>query len=386
MESSLPFRLVAVIEAASVTGPAKNLIGFCRWLQGPDGVRAGVRASIVTFERTGGEPRRNGLVEAASAAGVDIHLVRERFRFDPGVAWRLCRVVGELRPDIIETHNNKSHLLVKVMPRLRANRLWFAYHHGYIYPDLKQRIYNHVDGFTLRGADRVLTVCEAFRPTLQGLGVAEERIRILHNSAVPLRPVFDAESRALRERLRIGTTDSVILSIGRLSREKGHRELCRALGNLRSSHAGWKLILVGEGPERKSLQELAGSLGIEERVIFAGYHPQVAAFYAIADVVVLPSLSEGSSNVLLEAMMAGLPIVATRVGGNPEIVIDEATGLLVSPGDPGALANALDRLLNDRSLAVRLGEAARSRVSAEFSPERYRERLLSFYEQALQEN
>jgi glycosyltransferase involved in cell wall biosynthesis len=145
----------------------------------------------------------------------------------------------------------------------------------------------------------------------------------------------------------------------------------------------WKLVLIGFGPERASLGRLAQSLGISERVVFAGFHENVSRFYAIANQFILPSHSEGSSNVLLEAMMAGVPIVATRAGGNPEIVIDEQTGLLVPIRDPTALAAAVRRLLTDRNLAVQMTGAASLRAAGEFSVDRYRRRLSGFYAEAL---
>lgn len=137
---------------------------------------------------------------------------------------------------------------------------------------------------------------------------------------------------------------------------------------------------TGNGPERERLARLARALGVSERVVFAGFHPDVTCFFAIADVFVLPSHSEGSSNVLLEAMMARVPIAATRVGGNPEIVLDGRTGLLAAVADAQSLADAITRLLSEPHLA---GELAAARAAQEFSVERYRHRLCGFYAEAL---
>jgi glycosyltransferase involved in cell wall biosynthesis len=142
-------------------------------------------------------------------------------------------------------------------------------------------------------------------------------------------------------------------------------------------------VLVGTGRERDALRQLAGTLDISERVVFAGIHPDVTCFYAIADLFVLPSRSEGSSNVLLEAMMAQVPIVATSAGGNPEIVLHEATGLLVPVGDQAALAGAIARLLREPELASRFVSSALARAVSEFSVDRYRRRLAGLYAEAL---
>jgi glycosyltransferase involved in cell wall biosynthesis len=270
---------------------------------------------------------------------------------------------------------------VRLLPELRARRLWFAFQHGDVHSDFKQRLYNQVDRLSLRAADRVVSVCQAFVPRLLTYGVKRERIRILHNAALPMPPTSDIERTQLRDELGIRNGELMILSVGRLSREKGHADLLRAMGRLRSQ--AWKLVLLGIGPERGALERVARSLGIGERVVFAGFHSRVADFFSIADVFVLPSHSEGSSNVLLEAMMARVPIVATRAGGNPEIVLDENTGLLVDVGDPSALAGAIMRLLRDRDLASQFADSACLRATQEFSVDRYRHRLSGLYAEAL---
>jgi glycosyltransferase involved in cell wall biosynthesis len=374
-------RILALMEARSVTGPAKNLIGFCRWLSTPEGAQTGLSVDIATFDRD--TRSSEGFVAAAHAAGISTHVMHERYRFDLGVLRQLRAVVAAARPDIIQTHNNKSHLLIKSLPEVRAGRLWFAFQHGYAYPDFKQRLYNQVDRLTLRSADRVVSVCQAFAPKLVAYGVRSERIRILHNAAVPMAAVSEPQRARLRDRLGLRPGESVVLSVGRLSKEKGHADLLRALGLLRRLPVEWKLVLVGIGPEQSALGRLARALGLAERVLFAGFHPEVAEFFAIADVFALPSHSEGSSNVLLEAMMAKVPVVATRAGGNPEILPGETAGLLVPVGDAPALAGAIERLLREPDLASHRANAAFARAADEFSLEHYQRRLAGFYAEAL---
>jgi len=375
-------RILALMEAASVTGPAKNLIGFCKWLDTPAGRSSGLKIAIATFDRSA-DAQGSGFARAARQAGIETYIIREDRRFDFKVAARLDAIVAKVNPQILQTHNGKSHLLVKAHKALRAERLWFAFQHGYQDTDLKLRLYNQVDRLTLRAADRVISVCQAFAPRLVAYGVSPERIRVLHNAAVDSDPVTDSERAALRTTLGIRDQQRVILTIGRLSREKGHAALLQALALLKQP-ADWKLVIVGIGPERDSLQSLAASLGIAERVVFAGFHADVRAFYALASIFVLPSRSEGSSNVLLEAMMAEVPIIATRAGGNPEIIIDGSTGLLVPVDAPRELAQAVGALLErsrdeDRQLAL----AAKQRALSEFSVDQYRQRLLGFYDEAL---
>src|SRR5580704_11354107 len=374
-------RILALMEAASVTGPAKNLIGFCKWLDTPAGRQTGLRIAIVTFDRSV-DAAGGGFARAARQAGIETYVIRENRRFDLKVASQLRDIVAAVDPQVLQTHNGKSHLLVRTQKALRANRLWFAFQHGYQDTDLKLRIYNQVDRLTLRAADRVISVCQAFAPRLEAYGVSAERIRILHNAAVASDPVTDAERAALRAALAIGDQQPVLLTIGRLSREKGHAGLLRALALLRQPE-DWKLVIVGVGPELDTLQRLAVSLGIGERVVFAGFHADVRAFYAVASIFILPSRSEGSSNVLLEAMMAEVPVIATRAGGNAEIIIDGKTGLLVPVDAPQELAQAVTTLLGRSAQDTQLADAAKERAMSEFSVDQYRRRLAGFYAEAL---
>lgn len=372
------------MEAASVTGPAKNLISFGRWLKSEEGAKAGLNVTIATFDRNATTAAGHGFADAARAAGIEAHVIRERFRFDPGVLSQLRQIAAREQPNIIQTHNIKSHLLVKLLPDIRAQRWWFAFQHGHTYIDRKQRLYNQVDRLTLREADRVVSVCHAMIPGLMSFGVRRDRIRVLHNAAQPIPHVSDLERSRLRTELGVDSNTALILAVGRLSLEKGHLDLVHAVARLRASPRAWKLVLCGVGPEEAALEGAARSLGISERVVLAGFHANIAPFFSIADLFVLPSHLEGSANVLLEAMMAKLPIVASRAGGNPEIVLDGKTGLLVPIADPRALADAIERLLRDPDLGERLAVAARDRAAREFSPERYRQRLCEFYSEILQ--
>jgi glycosyltransferase involved in cell wall biosynthesis len=383
-------KLLSVIEATTVTGPAKNLLGFCRLARSPELSAAGlprVEISVATFERgagAGGDAAPNAFVAAARAAGVEVDVIGERFRFDPRVIGYLRRVVERRAPDIVQTHMIKSHFLAR-LAGLGRGRPWVAYHHGYTTTDLKMLAYNRLNRWSLPAAERVITVCGPFAERLTREGVPRERINVRHNSVVAPPPADVDERRALREKLGADEGTRVVLAVGRLSREKGHADLVRSLAALRGLHPelDFKLVIVGEGPERKRVEAEARAAGVLGHVVFAGHTANVRPYYAAADVLALPSHSEGSPNVLLEAMAAGLPVVATAVGGVPEIATNEESALLVPAHDTDAFAAALGRLLTDEALAGRLGRAAAARAIAEFSPEAYARGLVRIYQQLL---
>jgi len=407
-----------------VTGAAKSLLDFCRASKalGQAADEPHVETSIVTFERTrrdadstgagspddaaraSGDAARaaegggNEFVAAARAVGLEVDVVEERFRFDPRAVRGLRRAVERRAPDMVLTYHVKSHFLA-LLSGLRRRRAWVAYHHGYTSTDRKMLVYNRLDRWSLPVADRVVTVCEAFARELEEKrGVAREKIFVQHNSITPGREVGADEVRSLRARLGVEDGERVVLTIGRLSREKAQADLLRAFKILtrgaqsseglndargavgrRETVGRVRLVVVGDGLERAPLERLAGELGFGERIVFAGQSSDVAPFYAAADVLALPSHSEGSPYVLLEAMAAGLPVVATAVGGVPEILSDGESALLVAPRDEAAMASALARVLCDSELARSLASKASALAATRHAPETYARSLVRLY-------
>ena len=388
-------KLLSVIEATTVTGPAKNLLNFFRLLRSSEfqDQLPRLEFSIVTFHRESSSaeldenltsdpaPPPNAFVAAARAQGVEVDVISERFRFDPRAIRQLRRIVARRAPDIVQTHMIKSHFLTK-LSGIGRKYPWVAYHHGYTTTDLKMRGYNQLNRWSLPSAARVITVCGPFAEDLSQAGVPRDRIIVCHNSVAAPPVVSEDSKRALKERLHIVNGEQVVLAVGRLSREKGHRDLVDAISKLGELNSAlrFKLIIVGEGPERDSLERAVREKGLNASVIFTGHVEDISPYYAIADALALPSHSEGSPNVLLEAMAAGLPVVATAVGGVPEIAINEQNALLVAPGDPDSLARALNRVLSDTVLARKLGKAAALHVAEKFSPAAYVRSLLRVYQ------
>lgn len=388
-------KLLCVMEATTVTGPAKNLLNFCRLTRSAHFHEAGlprVEVSILTFNRLSDQANKdvqgehvmnaapNSFVAAAREAGVDVDVINEGFRFDPGVIEKIRRVVAQRSPDIIQTHMIKSHFLIK-LAGLGKRYPWVAYHHGYTTTDLKMQAYNQLNRWSLPSAKRVITVCGAFAEQLSQKGVRAERITVCHNSVTAPRHVTSEEERALKDGLGIAGDEQIVLAVGRLSREKGHLDLMDALAVLLETNPelDFKLVIVGEGPERELLERAAGEAALDTRVLFIGQVEDIAPFYAIADVLALPSHSEGSPNVLLEAMAAGVPVVATRVGGVPEIAVAEESALLVPAHNPQLLARALHRVLTNPDFAQMLRANASERVATHFSPESYAQSLIRVY-------
>jgi glycosyltransferase involved in cell wall biosynthesis len=402
MGSAQTIKLLAVMEPKTVTGAAKNMLDFCRFARDINETLPGstiIETSIVTFERgrnSGTVQRRdegntpssleppNEFVKAARELGLEVDIIPERFRFDLRVIPSLREAIERRAPDIVLTHHVKSHFLMK-MSRLWQKYHWVAFHHGYTKTHFREHLYNRMDRLSLPTANRVITVCEAFARELAGAGVRPEQISVQHNSIRPERTASDEEAQAIKAKFGIAEGEPLVLAIGRLSSEKAHIDLLNAFHHLQSnaSNLNAKLIIVGDGPERERLEAESRSLDLGGRVHFAGQISDVKPYYAAADLLVLPSHSEGSPYVLLEAMAAEVAIVATSVGGVPEMVEDEESALLVPPRDPRAMAAGIIRILKDAELARRLTGNASVLIATRYSPETYVSSLVEIYRQII---
>jgi glycosyltransferase involved in cell wall biosynthesis len=373
-----PIRVLAVMEATHAAGPARNLIEFARRAAAPAHQMRPVALSLATYRRGDSE---TPFIAAARAAGIPVFVIPERRRFDITAAHALRDIVRECRPDILQSHNVKSHLFVRALG-LYYDYPWIVFNHGYTSTNVKDRVYNQLDRWSMRAAFRVVAVCEPFARRLEARGIARERIRIQHNPVQPY--VAPAPENVAGVRRDLGLTDEpVILAVGRLSREKGHADLVRAVAAMGESLGRARVVFVGDGPERSRVYGMVTRLNLGTKIVFTGHQLDVRPYYALATLLALPSHSEGSPNVVLEAMSAKVPVIGTAVGGVPELVAHEQTGLIVPPRDTAAMAGAIARLLDDGGLRTRLAHAAQEHVRLQHTPAAYDAALVSLYEDVL---
>ena len=378
-------RVVFFMEAEFVTGPAKAVLQFAETARaaGPQFPRVELRA--IAYHREGAKsPSENPFVIASEAAGAPVDVIHERGRFDRAILPQIIAAVDRHQPDIVETHNCKSHFLMRYTG-LASRYRWVAYHHGYTTTDLKNRAYNQLDRWSLRAATHVNTVCGAFKKQVERYGVPAERISVHHNSIGPFTPAPDAAVAAARAELpAVSAGRPLVVMISRLSREKGHVDALEAFAAVKRRRVPFHAVIVGEGPERGAIEQARWRLGLESDVTLAGHKEDVRPWLALASVYALPSHTEGSPLALLEAMAAGLPIVASAVGGIPEMLTNERTGLLVPRRNPEALAAAVARLLTNRDEAARFAGRARAGIGR-FSHETYHRTMLDIYEHVLKQ-
>ena len=211
-------------------------------------------------------------------------------------------------------------------------------------------------------------------------GVSAARRHLIYSSVDPSSVSTNTPRTELRTAHGLTENDTMLLALGSLNRRKGFDVLIESLATLAQRNQHPQLWIGGDGPEKNALQMLTQERGLENHVRFLGQSDQVAALLQVADIVVMPSRAEGLGIAALEAMAAGRPLIASRVGGLAESIIHEQSGLLVPPEDPDSLADAIERLLKDSDLRTHLNEGGPRRIQEQFLPETMVTRYLALYD------
>lgn len=325
------------------------------------------------------------LGEQLREEGFEVRCLDRRPGVDLGLIRRLNRLYRELLPEVVHAHQY-SPFFYASSARLGGGwpKVLFT-EHGRHYPDqrkLKRVLANRV---LLGGGDRVMAVGDFVRDALvQNEGIAWGRIEVVYNGIDTQAFGRPERSRAaVRAELGIDEGTGVVVHVARFHPVKDHGTALRAMARVAEHSSDSVLVLVGDGEERGALEGVVSELGLGERVRFLGVREDVPDLLGASDVFLLTSVSEGVSLTLLEAMSAGLPVVTTAVGGNPEVVEDGVTGLLAGRGDDEGLAGALVRLLGDGALRERMGEAGRARAHERFDQGRMIRAYRAVYDQLL---
>lgn len=215
-------------------------------------------------------------------------------------------------------------------------------------------------------ADIVITVSNFIKQHLIKTGLISSKIKLIYLGIDTKKFKERSLDSSVKTSLGIKSAERVVMCVARLYVTKGINHLIKAIPIVLEKGNNIKVVFVGDGANRKEYEKLAKDLGVENKVLFLGVKDNVEELLSIADIFCLPSIRDNFPFAILEAMAEGKPVVATRVGGIPEAVVDKVTGLLIPPGDIQGLANAINKLLEDSNLAKRLGSNAKNRIKEKF--------------------
>jgi len=320
------------------------------------------------------------------AAGAEVVPVRLRSHFDPLCLLRLRALVARGRHDLVHTHMDVADFYGALAGRLGGARAVVSTKHA---PDefrtrrtWKRYPFLVLERLAYEMDDAVIVVSQGLAEFLETTERLPRRKMVIIGHGVGVDPHVAPRDEA-RSALALPALDPLIGCVGRLSPEKGHAFLLRALPAIVAAFPRAGCVLAGDGPSRASLEDEARRLGMADRVVFLGHRGDVPGILSALDLFVQPSLYEGFGMSLLEAMAARLPIVASRVGGIPEVVDDQVTGLLVPPADAQALGRAVTALLGDCGRARRYADAAARRVSERHSMTAVAARVDALYRRVL---
>jgi glycosyltransferase involved in cell wall biosynthesis len=358
--------VLQLIETGGPGGAERVLVSLTAALQAEPGYRA-----------SAGILKSGWLADELARRSLAVHRFALRQPLDLGLVRALTRHFRQEKVDLVHAHEFTMNVYGSAAAWLdRVPMIATVHGRGY-YAAANRRLL--ALGLAARTGAILVAVSSDIQAFLRArLGL--ERVRVVPNGIDLERPAGGDRERG-RRMIGVGTEAIVIGTVGNLYPVKGHRVLVQAVARLGSDV---HLAIAGRGAEEAGLRSLAAELGIAPRVHLLGYREDTPDLLAASDIYALSSLYEGQSLALIEAMAAGLPIAATHVGGNPEVLGQaDRDGLLVPPSDPAALAAALARLAGDRALRAQLGAAARARARTEFSLTTMVGRYRALYDEVL---
>ena len=297
----------------------------------------------------------------------------------------MVKLVRDLRPDIVHTHMAKAGTVGRLAAKLCGVPLVVHTYHGHVFHSYfspaKTRIFLTIERALGLATNRIIVVGDGQRDEIASYGVAPLRKLTTIRLGLELDQFLQAESHRgeLRRELGIDADTPLVGIVGRLVPIKAPEVLLQAAINVRNSLPTVQFLVVGDGERRQELETLVDHLGLRGSVRFLGWRRDLVRVYADLDVVALSSLNEGSPVVLIEALASARPVVATAVGGVPEVVVHGETGLTVPVSDVAALGGAVLTLLRDRPLANRLGKAGRRHVYPRYDSSRLVEDVRQLY-------
>ena len=358
-------RVVQLVLSLSPGGTERLVIEICKRLA------RRIDSSVICLDEPG------DWACELEAEGISVNALNRQPGFRPSIARRIAHLARSSGAQVIHAHHYSPYVYGTLASLLAPMRVVFT-EHGRLSnaaPSRKRRL---VNPWLARVPATICAVSEDLRRHMAAEGFPARRIDVVYNGIEPGTRPGAAERQSARAALGMPDQAFVIGTAGRLDPVKNLQALLQAHALLVESHPAARLVIIGEGPERASLEAGAAALGISSRVHFAGYRADVRRLMPAFDVFANTSTYEGVSLTILEAMAAALPVVASPAGGNPEVVTHEDTGLVVR-AEPASIANAFRRLAADPIRRGTMGEAGRRRVCGHFSIDRMVEQYAAAY-------
>jgi len=378
MTGHLKPKVLIIIATSIIGGPGKGLFQFFRFA--PAEQFDYLLCNFLVKGKNEGD-----FEQEAKKQNLNLHLLKQNRFYDPSLITQTRKLIEDHGFNIVQTHGHKANFIARFVKK-SIQIPWLCFVHGWTDEDLKIRIYNAVDRWAIKGADRIVAVSEAMKAKLGKIGIPEQKITVIYNAIEDNGFYKEPPDPNLRKKFAPDDETLLVGVIGRLSREKGQRFFLEAWEKVYRHIPNAKALLIGDGPDREILEKICKEKGLHESVLFLGHQLNPHPFYRVLDLVVMPSLSEGLPNVPLEAMAHKKAIIATSVGGTPEIIEDGKNGILVEPGDVESLSAAIIELFLNKEKRDSLVENGLSSLYPKFSPSLRAEKIINLYGEMLHPN
>lgn len=326
---------------------------------------------------TRGGPREQELLDA----GIPVHRIDKQYKVDPFAYRRLSRLIGKLEPDLVQTWLFAANSYGRAAAF--ANRVPHVVGSERSVDPWKRTHELAIDRWLAAKSDCIVVNSLGTQAFYEKAGIPKAKFRLIPNGVEPLVAPQGMSRDDLLKSLGLPANARLIGAIGRLWPQKRVKDLIWATELLVNVHPNAYMLIVGDGPQRRSLERYRFLVRVEENVRFLGERDDVAALLPHLEMVCLASSYEGQSNAVMEAMTAGLPVVASDIPGNRELVVDDVTGFLVPVGDRGEYARRMNVLLNDPVRARSMGAAGCVRMRDEFSVAKMIERYATLYRELI---
>ena len=253
--------------------------------------------------------------------------------------------------------------------------------HGFISNDRNLVLYNRLDQIALRFSDKIIAVSEQIKDDLKRSGIRKSKISVIQNAVQTIHKAENYEENRRKKRLALAVKNEefIVGYVGRLSDEKGVQYLIEAGMLLMETGMPFKILIIGDGPKRKELEDMVKMKGLEGNIIFTGFQSNIEEWMLVLDLFILPSLTEGTPMALLEAMSFGIPVVASDVGGIPEIIDSGENGILVPVANPDKIEEAISTICKDNYFRTKLSEMAKKTIRSKFNINEWVNKIESVY-------
>ncbi|HTV58984.1 MAG TPA: glycosyltransferase [Verrucomicrobiae bacterium] len=375
MITESPIRILHLMGSWFIGGPEKQILQHAADLNSPE-----CEMIVGSFRNGNGTP---DILLRAKETGLRT-LELPPGRFNPRTVFALAKYLREEKITLLCTHTYKANVTgFLASPLAGCTQIGFV--RGWLAETWKVRQYEALDRLVLSHMKWVACVSRPQAELLKSRRGKKREPFVIPNAALLLAQHGENRDKKGELRRSLGLPEECLLvgAIGRFSIEKGHRFLLEAMKAVIAKQPRTHLVLLGEGRERENLEGIVVRLGLQASVTFPGFQSNIIPWIRACDVVANPSLTEGTPNVVLEAMAVGTPVVATAVGGVPDVIEDAWTGHLVAAGDVNALAGAIIRTLDDPAATAEMAERAYRKVTQDFSPLKQRQLLVAMYEEVL---